>query len=210
MNPNAPNAHEHTTPRRMRTTVHVDNLHCQSCVDSVTRIISDFLPFDANKDLEKVESIISDVDVSLPNRTVSFTHPEVFIVGTVLKQLDAAGFDVWLDSDARPVSPPPKTGTLRWRSLLNPFTLRRSQSTQREAVHREICGACRASEMSKNDDATASDNVEKQAWHESRFALEGMTCRYANWPDTDACEHGPLTFHQLLHKRHLHHPLTFL
>ena len=162
-------------PSGRRTTIHIDNLHSQSCVDSVTEIIFGFLPAAVNDDPEKAESRLPDIDVSLPEGTVSFTHPEEFDFKAVLKQLDAAGFDVRLDSSMHAPPSTPNAGPSRWMSALNLFGRPMSRSSEREAVHRQICGPCLASHVPNEDDS--SPNTPNQTLRGSKSTLVGMPYR---------------------------------
>ena len=162
-------------PSGMRTTLHIDNLHSQSGVDSVTEIISGFLPAAVNDDLERAESCLPDIDVSLPEGTVSFTHPEDIDFKTVLKQLEAAGFDMQLDSSMHALSPTRLVGPSRWMSALNLFGRPTSRSSQREAVHRQVCGPCLASHVPNEDDAPP--NTPNQTLRGSKSTLVGMPYR---------------------------------
>ena len=161
----------------MRTTIHFDNLHCQSCVDSVTGIFSYFSSTVVRDDLEQAKSTISDFAVSLPDRTVSFSHPNNFNLDAVLKQLAAAGFDVSLDSKTPRTLPAAALCPSSWRSFLTLFRRPTSKSTQREAMHRQICSACRPPHDPYDHDGKVSHTEDKQALYESQFALEGLTCR---------------------------------
>ena len=160
-----------------RTTVHVDNLHCASCASSITSILTGTSPLDGKNILVNSTSTVSDVDISLQKRTISFTHPRGFNRQMVLKQLDAAGFDVRLTSPTVATRPTKKFGASKWKPWLTPFASRGIKSSQRQRNHREICDACRASRSYHGDSDVTSKRVEKQALQESRFAIEGMTCR---------------------------------
>jgi P-type Cu+ transporter len=164
------NAHDHT-----RTTLRVDNIHCSSCVASIADIVAGHSPFEDQKN--SIPSI-TDVDISLQERTVSFTHTKGFDLRTILIQLDASGFDVWLPPNTVATLPRKLAGLSNWRSFLKaPFAHRDVKSSQRQQTHREICSACRASESSSNDNVATLDGNEKRALQESRFVIEGMTYR---------------------------------
>ncbi|KAF8501273.1 hypothetical protein JB92DRAFT_2794788, partial [Gautieria morchelliformis] len=143
-----------------RTTLHVDNLHCTSCVASIADIVAG---------LSGNTPIISDVDISLQDQTVSFTHPRDFNIKIVLKHLGASGFDVWWPADTAPTSVIKHSHRPKWLACLFP---RATKSSRRQVSHREICSACRPSET---DDSGVTP-TEKQALRESRFAIEGMSC----------------------------------
>ena len=160
-----------------RTTLRVDNLHCASCASSIANIIAGVSPLNEQKILRNATSVFSDVDISLQERTVSFTHPKGFSLENVLKQLDAAGFDVWLPSRTADTSPTKIFGTSTWKFLLSPFASRAIESPRRQAGHRELCDACGTSGDYSEDSNVVTNKAKKQALQESRFAIEGMTCR---------------------------------
>ena len=169
-----PHAHNQMTTL---TTLRVDNLHCASCVSSIANIIAGISSLNEQKILRNATSVFSDVSISLQERTVSFTHPIGFNLKQVLKQLDAAGFDVWLPSRSADTSPTKIFGKSTWNSLLSPFASRAIESPKRQASHREICDACRTSKGYSDDSNVVSNRAEKQALQESRFAIEGMSSK---------------------------------
>ncbi|KAF8583040.1 heavy metal translocatin [Ramaria rubella] len=159
------------TSTHERTILHVDNLHCDSCVASINSIVELFSSSSTYNE-HGTAAAISDVNISLLDRTVSFTHPQGFDLEGVLKQLDLSGFDARIGSNTLAQSPTRVPRLSEWRSWLHPLT---RNSSQRKANHREICEACRSSEDSVHRSDTLS-SIAKESLRESRFALEGVTC----------------------------------
>ena len=158
-----------------RTTFRVDNLHCPTCVATIADIVTGHPLLEELEGVDTKTPAISDVDISLEDRSVSFTHRHDFDLKLIMKQLDASGFDV---SPPSSTNAPTKTPSIfKWRSFLPSNPGRDEKSSRRQMTHREICGVCRASESSNGDTDVVSDGIEKPALQESRFALEGMTCR---------------------------------
>ena len=166
------NAHDYYA----RTTLRVDNLHCSSCVAYIADIVAGLPTLEEHKN---PTSIISDVDISLQERTVSFNHPKGFDLRTLLKQLDVSGFDVqWLPSNTGVTSPTNVANPFKWRAFFKSFFPSRDvKSSQRQTTHRDICSACRTADISSTDIDVITDETVKYALRESRFALEGMTSR---------------------------------
>ncbi|KAF8512736.1 hypothetical protein BU17DRAFT_53888 [Hysterangium stoloniferum] len=99
----------------MRTVLHIDNLHCQSCVADIQACFS---MLNAN----------SGLDVSFIDQTVSFDFPDIT---AVVKELERRGFNVTSTLPTRTL-----------RSFLASVTYTTARSGN-EARHKEICAACR-------------------------------------------------------------------
>ncbi|KIJ47519.1 hypothetical protein M422DRAFT_248940 [Sphaerobolus stellatus SS14] len=142
-----------------RTILRVDNLHCSSCEDSIRQIIT----------VVDTTSSVTDVDVAIAEYLVSFTHPISFNLKTLIKNLDASGFDVQVHSSATAYSKP---GPSRWMHYLRKtLRVRSSELSDHEASHKEMCEACRSEKGIE-----AAGPVHKADIKHTRFVLEGMTC----------------------------------
>ncbi|KIJ47514.1 hypothetical protein M422DRAFT_248935, partial [Sphaerobolus stellatus SS14] len=142
-----------------RTILRVDNLHCESCEDSIRQIIT----------VVDTTSSVTDIDVAIAEHLVSFTHPISFNLKTLIKNLDASGFDVQVHSSATAYSKP---GPSRWmHHIRKALRMRPSELSDHEARHKEVCGACRSEKGLE-----AAGPVHKADIYQTRFVLEGMTC----------------------------------
>jgi len=152
-----------------RTIIRVDNLHCQSCVSSIQDILAS---------LESPSGALTELNVSIDDRLVAFTHPLSFDLRTLLKTLDASGFDVEVQSSATATSRP---GSSRWGSYIRKMFRRGpSQMLQHAAKHKEVCAACREEKGGELVHSGAgTENV-----YQTSFMLEGITCRRAQISST--------------------------
>ncbi|KAF8583042.1 heavy metal translocatin [Ramaria rubella] len=166
-----------------RSILHIENIHCQSCVTTIVDILGGFSIYAAQSDVEKTVPAISDIDISLRDQTVAFTHVEDLDLKAVLKQLDASGFDVLNEPSTLSESSTkvPTKSTWSWRAHLNPLSIRSWVSSRRKRSHMEICEACRTSEESIARSDIKLDTLEGML-QESIFSLKGVSCS----PDTSA------------------------
>lgn len=137
-----------------RTIIHIENLHCQSCVACIHGLVESL----------DTKAALSGVDISLAERNLSFTHLVNFDLRVLLEQIHAAGFDAEIHSSATAASPP---GPSKWgASLKRKF---RKNNADHEAKHKEVCLACRM-------ENTEAPPLKMSELCESTFALNGIAC----------------------------------
>ncbi|KIJ26925.1 hypothetical protein M422DRAFT_55315 [Sphaerobolus stellatus SS14] len=162
--------------------IHVANLHCQSCVDAIGNII-------ASVDEDKA---LSNVNISLQARSISFTHLVSFKPDALLRALAKFGFEVEPDFQSQPTAV--KRPSFKWNVYLRKkFGKPSYDAHEREENHRKLCLSC----SEKFPAPTQNMKEFKQDLYESRCSLEGMAGRYC---DREYCSnYRVMTFIQCMH-----------
>lgn len=153
----------------------LDNIHCQSCVDSINKVLAPLLP----------EPTADFVFVNIPERTVTVAveRRNEDVRSRIVDALYNAGFDVMM-VDAQSLDPPSGNFFSRWIG---------QQKQQKK--HREHCTSCQKNKKlfrktthdSDSDGGTASGDEtlqevkvflpdEQPTLYRTVFSIGGMTC----------------------------------
>lgn len=142
----------------------------ESCVTSITTL------------LNRAGIPTTNISLSFIDKLLSFKHPCGLNITPIKQALKDAGFDIKEDELANHSSRP---GSIRsfWTSKSESAArVNKQQLLEKETVHKSYCRACR--EEKETQDLVAEDalslkedkGVGENAWMESRFVVEGMTC----------------------------------
>ncbi|KAK9240244.1 hypothetical protein V1525DRAFT_370438 [Lipomyces kononenkoae] len=168
--------------------VHVRNIHCTSCVKTISSILSSLSPPPV-----KVETSITD-------KTVRITHSEDLTSTAIRSALKHGGFEPV--SSAEDVNKTDKSlGQASFSS--KPFPFRLVTNWYRRRHHRQYCDACQSDDelfhKKRKTDAVAmttvsTEDVDQATEYRALFSVGGMSCASCSNAITEAAKeiHGVL------------------